>query len=64
MSDFNLQQALWESRLRYENKLAALKLGLFGKTMPEIAENTHIYESNLKYKVDSVCQQLATKTSV
>lgn len=62
MTSSVLDQALLESRIRYENKLAAIKLGFFGKTTQEIAENSQKYESNLKYTVDSVCAEIVTST--
>ena len=63
MNSSVLDQALFESLLRYENKLAAIRLGFFGKTTQEIAENSQKYESNLKYKVDSVCNALVASTT-
>jgi hypothetical protein len=58
MQNPTLELLLLESRLRQENRLAALKLGLFGRSAEEIRERLGEYDAAQQPVIDDACNTI------
>ena len=59
--NMTLTQQLFESKIRHQNCLDAIRLGIFGQSHEEITKNLSQYNISQKQKIDTVCNVIESE---